>query len=533
MPSGFRANFPINNLKFESSDSGLMVDLLAIGINTPMPVVNPETGDNLFNEDGTPKTFAATEQLLRDAVEHFEGGILNLNHTPVKVGDISSVYFSNGFALKGLVTCDRIADHVRNNTYSGLSAEGQVLGNPTSPNAIRVTAVSFLTELPGACDKEICHVKAFAGSDGAEDVDFEASWEPAYEKYWSYIIDQNEKINQSRAKKIFLLLDGDPQNKGSWKYPCAVIGSDGEPHDDEEGLMAAYKRAAQQGETGLFSKIKSRMRKIGMEIPDGLKGSKPKLQVQYDKENKKFSASVLDPLTNDILETQEVIVVENSPNIKDGVNMPKKEEKVEVAEEAPATEKAIEAPPAKAEVPVVETPVIPEKKEEPAVKTEEVEKKEIPVIKPEILENEIHELDPWVVIKSTLGISNMDEFNQIKSAAEKLPSLENKVKELSSYKAESQKKWIRETYSPAIWDGKTKIGDSEVPKIDVVFEQYLKDPAAFVQENFEDSMSFAASKKGVKMAGSAVESVETEKTRREAEVDGAVSHIFHKTGKRR
>lgn len=86
-------------------------------------------------------------------------------------------------------------------------------------------------------------------------------WAAAYD-------DDSGKIDEPLAKKYFMLLDGDPQNKTSYSYPFWYVGSD--PHIS----VGAVKAIA-----GALSGSR------GADAPDGLK---PKVETLYKRINAKY-----------------------------------------------------------------------------------------------------------------------------------------------------------------------------------------------------------------------------------------------------
>lgn len=501
----FKAALPNQNVSFDTPSEGapLKVRLLAITPGTELP---------LRNEQGvTVETFLASEELIRGAVSTSLGGLLTVNHEdPIssRIGIFSRTTYDNGFVVDGEVLCPRWKKNIINGGYQGISVEGSIEGEMSSPSKMQIFAVSFLSESEGACSlinedgDENCRVEIMS-----DEINIEAAWAPEYDSLWSYI-ETDGKINQAKAKKVFLMRTGDGTNRTDWHYPISKMTVGG-PEDDPEGLMAAYKRAAQQGETDLFSKIRSRMRKTGMTIPDGLKASKTKLEASFDEKSGKFSAKILDE-DNEVLSEKEILIID-STNVK-GVKMPDETKPVEAevkieAAIAPAVEAPVIAPvvepviEAKApEVPIIETPAI------------------IPVEVPAM----IKEMDPWAVIKTELGIGSKDEFTALKTAADRAKNIDALMAEnaeLKSFKVDKQKAYLADIYPPAL----TK-------DIDSFYSEYVKDPIEFTQKYSSDAIKFAASK-NVTLKGSAVESKDTEETKRQAEISGAVNYLYKRNGR--
>jgi hypothetical protein len=503
------------DVSFERSGDALKVNVLAITPGTELP---------LRDADGKAvASFVATSDLIKSAISSFRGGIFNVDHDSIPetmIGTFDSVSYKDGYFVSGSILCPQWKERILAGTFKGVSAEGFCTGDDiTNPDSFSVYAVSFLTDNPGACPlaDSACRVDLIMDEEKIEAAKIEAAWVPNYNAFWSYI-ETDGKINQAKAKKIFLKKTGDGTNRGNWHYPTCKMTENG-PVDSDEGLMTAYKRAAQQGETGLFSKIRSRMRKIGMEIPEGLKASKSKLEASFDKESGKFSAKMLDEDDEIISEVQII----NDLHVKGAEMLPKSEEIVEVKVEAKVeasaetlveapTEPIIEAkaPEVVAEAPTIETPTAPVAEVPAAVVVEQ----------PKTLD--------WDVIKTELGLSSKDDFEQMRTTAQKYAETQAKLDEilketesLRAFKIDKQKAYLKEMYPPAL----TK-------NIDAFYADYVKDPLEFTQKYAEDATKFAGSK-NVVLAGSAAESQETEKTRREAEIKGAVTYLYKKNGRSR
>jgi hypothetical protein len=494
--------------------------------------VVPGTILPLRNSKGeTVATCEASESLIRGSIASFLGMLLNVDHQdPIatRIGVGSRVYYENGMIVEGDVYCPIWKEKILSGKYSGVSIEGSIIGDDISkPQSMSVYAISFLTTernpKGGACPtldangNPMCVVEIIQDNEDEDEAILSAAWTPNYESFWSYI-ETDGKINQSKAKKIFLKKTGDGTNRGDWHYPIAHMTESG-PEPDSEGLMAAYKRAAQQGETGLFSKIRSKMRSIQMEIPEGLKASK--LEASFDKSTQTFSAKIVDE-NNEVLSEKNIIIINDSNK---GDEMKKKEEIVveaaavvetpavvvvpEVVEVPPSPEVVVEAAGLIDASVVVPTPAAVEVPLAPVI--------EAPVAEPKKLD--------WELVSQEIGIKSKDEFTLIKQNADKIPDLEKKIdlilKEnegLREYKDTQTKKFLLENYPPAV-----------VRDIAASFAEYTKDPAAFTQKYDEDRVKFAASK-SVKLAGSAAESELTDEARRALEVKNAVSYLKRRNG---
>ena len=225
-------------------------------------------------------------------------------------------------------------------------------------------------------------------------------------------------------------------------------------------------------------------------------------------------------------DNKKIIIVNN--NDLRGSEMPTKKEVIveakveEVKVEAAVVETPIETPAepqVEASAPeVLETPAIIETPVTPAAAE----------ILPTPAASVLEPLDPWVVIRSELGINSRDDFVQLKTAAEKAKDLEVKIDKiltentgLKSYKMESEKKWLKETMPPALWDREGKI--------ETLHSEMTADPVSFQMKYIDDIVRFAASK-SVVLAGSAVESKETEETRKMAERIERRDSFLNKTG---
>ncbi len=463
----FKASLPDESLKIEASETGLNVEVIALVEGAEIPMICPKTNDYLRAEDGSVKTLKITVPLMESAPKYFDKGIYNVDHKPdTMIGPLDSIaYNDKKLITKGSINNPVWIERIKTNNYSGVSVEGKTIGDFPQVDAIQLTAVSFLGEKEPACSKDKCSTKIEAANP-----DVEGKWSPNYDAFWSYI-EEDGKINMTRANEIFLTHEGSGENRGDWKYPTAIM-SDGKPKQDSEGLMAAFKRAAQQGETGLYSKLRSRMRSIGMEIPPGLKASAEEVEV-------KASSAQND---NSITITTSIVDI-------DGTVITEKEFVFELK-----GEKMVDQPevPAQAEVPaapVVATPATP-------------------VIEPAVLKP----VDPWTVIKSEIGIGSKDEFEAMKSNASKYTSASERLNFLEGFYRDSQKKFIQENFPPAVWDGEVEENGAKVKLLDKAVDEYLTSPQNFNMKYLADAIKFAAAKAGgSEMRGSAVENPEIQK----------------------
>ena len=117
-----------------------------------------------------------------------------------------------------------------------------------------------------------------------------------------------------------------------------------------------------------------------------------------------------------------------------------------------------------------------------------------------------------------MGISSLEEFEQIRDTATKVDSVVGQITSLTSeigklqeqnevlaaFKVETEKRWLQDTYPPAV-----------VKDIAAAHAEFVSDPATFVQKYQEDAIKFAAAK-DAKFMGSAAESKDTETARMEA-----------------
>ncbi len=498
----FAASLPTENVSCEQNGDSLKVKIMAVVPGTILPLRN--------SKGETVATCEASESLIRGSIASFLGMLLNVDHQdPIatRIGVGSRVYYENGMIVEGDVYCPIWKEKILSGKYSGVSIEGSIIGDDISkPQSMSVYAISFLTiernPKGGACPtldangNPMCVVEII--KDNEDEAILSAAWTPNYEAFWSYI-ETDGKINQSKAKKIFLKKTGDGTNRGDWHYPIAHMTESG-PEPDSEGLMAAYKRAAQQGETGLFSKIRSKMRSIQMEIPEGLKASK--LEASFDKSTQTFSAKIVDE-DDETLSEKQIIIINDSNK---GEEMKKKEE---IVVEAAA---AVETP---ADVPeVIETSPSPEVVVEaaglidpsvttiPAPAAVEVPPTiEVPIVEPKKLD--------WELVAQEIGIKSKDEFTLIKQNADKIPDLEKRIdlilKEnegLKSFKIETEKKWLLDQYPPSI-----------TRDIAAAHSEFTKDPGVFVQKYAEEAYKFKAAA-SVKLQGSAAESELSEEARK-------------------
>ena len=477
---------------------------LKIKVKTMAPGVIVPIRDDKHN---VLSQFEITSEMLQMAANKAQkGGVFNINHLDGhenEIGTWDKAYFENdGFFVEGSITCPKWIDRILKKDFSGLSPEGPILGKIESPNGVFIEKVSFLTSdyspEGGACGNDICgvvEVKSMEGSAVQDpNIQMEAAWNPDEAAFWAYIKDKDGNINQSRAKKVFLLkrpgTDGTRQS--DWAYPFVVM-ENGSPVPDEEGLMAAYKRAAQQGEKGLFGKIRSKMRSIGATIPPGLKGSK--VEASYHKNDDggmTFTAQAVED-DGEIIAEKELIFAASKI---EGDTMVEETKEINNAKQE-----------------VIETILKPASSAVPPI-----------------------QYDPEAILKATYDIDGAT----LKAMKEKMPVLEKDLKAAQAIAAEiptlkeqllkatevitgyrvkereTLKTTLMSRYPPALWKEDKKIivkeGDKEVekvvPGIDVFVDEYLKDPVAMQNAHYEEMIQFAAAKiGGVKMEGSSAASV--------------------------
>jgi hypothetical protein len=490
------------NITYENSDSesSLKVRLFAIAIGTKLPLRD--------EQGGVVATFEASEALIQDAVLRSKCGLITLNHNdPIesRIGVFSSVSYDSGFVINGEVTCPRWKERIVNGQYTGLSVEGKIEGEMTNPSSMEIYAVSILSEAQGACPlvdsegNQVCRVEVLQDDDGLESNSIEAAWDgsAAEKQIWNYATDENGEVIPSKAKKCFLKVDGDPTKKGSYSYPYVAI-INGKTAPNRDGLLAALKFASgamgAEKNQSIIRKIKTIMNKSGMELPPSLQA---RLEQKSTIENgqQTIVASVFDPTTDEVLDSQKILVINS---IQGEHIMAKKEEKIKVEAQA---EEAI---------PVVETPEVVASVSEAVVEAAVVDTPAVPapaieVVAPPVVEKTLD----WSLVSQEFGIKSKDEFNSIKEAAGRIPSLEEKIngilkenESLKSFKIETEKKWLLDSYPPAI----TK-------DIAAAHAEFTRDPAAFVQKYAEDSYKFKAAS-SVKLQGSAAESSLTEEAKK-------------------
>ena len=503
----FAGSFPKENITYENSVSSdaLKVVVLAVVPDTELPLRDSE--GNVIT------TVKATEDLIRGAVSTFKGGIFNVDHMGIPetmIGVFDSVIYDGGFKVSGSILCPQWKEKIQSGNFSGVSIEGDVYGEISNPDSIEIKAISFLSHernpAGGACPlkdlegKSVCNVEVVE-----DDGSIEAAWDgsAAEKQIWNYATDESGAVVPSKAKKCFLKVEGDPIKKGSYSYPYVTIVS-GKPVPNREGLVAALKFAsgamgAEKNRT-IIRKIKTIMSRNGMDLPPSLQA---RLEQKSIIENGQHTivASVFDPSTDEIIDSQKIIVINDS--IIQGEQMTKVDEPGTppvldwglVSKELGISSKdefmAIKASADK--VPSLEKQIGEVLEENKTLKASASPEKVL----------------DWNLVSQEIGVKSKEDFGLIKSVADKVPSLEKQVgdllketESLKSFKIETEKKWLTDTYPPAI----TK-------DIDSIHTEFIRDPAGFVQKYAEDAVKFAASK-SAKLQGSAVESELTEEARK-------------------
>jgi hypothetical protein len=441
----FAGNFPKENITYDNSVSdALKVVVLAVVPGTDLPLRD--------DEGKVVATFKATEDLIHGAISSFRGGIFNTDHESIPetmIGVYDSVIYDEGFKVSGSVLCPIWRKKISSGEFSGVSIEGDITGEMTNPDSMKISAISFLSieKSPqgGACpltDSEgnpVCKVEILQDNeDELESNSIKAAWDgsAAEKQIWDYATNENGEVVPSKAKKCFLKVDGDPTKKGSYSYPYVTI-SDGKPVPNRDGLLAALKFASgAMGATkdqSIIRKIKTIMNKSGMDLPPSLQA---RLEQKSTVENgqQTIVASVFDPITDEILDSQKILVINSSIQ---GEHMTKKEDlKIKVEAQAEETVPAVEVPEIVASVPeaVVEAAVV--NTDTPAVPATVIE-----VPAPVAVEKTLD----WSLVSQELGIKSKDEFTLIKEAAGKIPSLEEKIstilkenESLKSFKIETE-----------------------------------------------------------------------------------------------
>jgi len=503
MSSYFAAKADKQNLSYAVNPGGsLQIKVLAIVPGTQMPI---------RNSDGEVETtFEATKDLISEAISSFKSpGMFDVDHKLKKsqIGFFDNVSFNDGFMASGTLTCPTWISKVKSGDYSGVSAFGSVEGDLSHPNKMNICAISFLSNENspdgGACayrtkeDPNKCGVTIMEnGSEVDPKLAIEASavvesaWSPDYKSFWNFMEDKDGKIDVSKGNQVFLMHTGDGSLRGDYKYPFVKI-ENGKPVPDPEGLHAAFSRAMQNKETSILSRIKTEMKKAGMQIPDGLKAIRAKYQLKasYNKENKTFNAQVIDPEDDYVVSEKEIMLQNEGLNMNEIVETPKVEAAAAtpavVETPAPAVQAAVPEVPAAPEVPVAApTPVAVE---QPKVET--------PVTQ-----------DPWSIIKTELGIASKEDFLKMKALADEVPGLKENLSALEAFQADVVKKNLRDMYPPSLWEGEVEKDGKKIPKLDIFYQESKTLPAAVFNQRYqEDSLKFAASKTSGKMAGSAVE----------------------------
>jgi len=275
----FAGNFPKENITYDNSVSdALKVVVLAVVPGTELPLRD--------DEGKVVATFKATEDLIHGAISSFRGGIFNLNHEAIPdtmIGVYDSVIYDNGFKVSGSILCPVWKEKIMSGDYSGISIEGDIIGEMTNPDSIKINAISFLSieENPqgGACPlvdsegNQVCKVEII--QDELESNSIQAAWDgtSAEKQIWSYATDKEGNVVPAKAKKCFLKIDGDTSRKESYSYPFVTI-SNGSPTPNREALISALKYASgARGATkdpSIIRKIKTIMMKNEMDLPPSL-----------------------------------------------------------------------------------------------------------------------------------------------------------------------------------------------------------------------------------------------------------------------
>ena len=445
----FKASLPGTNVSFDEpneAEGPLKVKLLAIVPGVELP---------LRDENGRAvATFAASEDLIKVAVSASRGGLLTLNHQdPIqsRIGVFSSVSYDEGFVVNGEVLCPKWKENIVSGNYTGISVEGSIEGEMTSPSKMEIYAVSFLDKANGACPLEdedgnpVCKVDVIMD----EDEIIEAAWDgqAAEKAIWAYATDKNGDIIASKAKKCFLKVEGDPKVKESYSYPYVRINN-GTTAPNREALIAALKYASgargADKDSSLIRRIKRVMTREGMELPPSLQARLEQKSIIENGQNK-ITASVFDPTTDELIDSKEIIII----NVKGAEIMPESEKIVETKVEAEAetvVEAAVVEAPAETPVePIVEANSAPEVVAEAPI----VEAPSTPAAADIPAAPVVVELDIWDVIRKELGINSKEDFVQLKTAADQfaetkknLDTILSENAGLKSFKIDTEKKWL-------------------------------------------------------------------------------------------
>jgi hypothetical protein len=444
------------------------------------------------------------------------------------IGVYDSVIYDEGFKVSGSILCPIWKEKIISGDFSGVSIEGDIVGEMENPDSMKISAISFLSEAQGACplvDSEgnpVCRVEVLQDEDELESNSIEAAWDgsTAEKQIWNYATGENGEVIPSKAKKCFLKVDGDPTKKGSYSYPYVTIVND-KPVPNRDGLLAALKFASgamgAEKNQSIIRKIKTIMNKSGIDLP-------PSLQARLEQKSTVESgqqtivASVFDPVTDEVLDSQKILVIKSIQ----GEYMA---EKIET-DTPPNVEKTLDWSLVSKELGIgskdefVTIKAAADKVLSLETQIGEV-LKENESIKAEISEKGVN----WDLVSQEIGIKSKDEFILLKDEASKIPSLEKKIDDiikenesLKSFKIETEKKWLLDSYPPAI----TK-------DIAAAHAEFVLDPAAFVQKHAEEAFKFKAAA-SVKLQGSAVESELTEEAKRDLEVKNAVNYLKRRNG---
>lgn len=520
----------------------LQVDIWCLDEKTKLPLVKEGTTERLLDAEGNQLFFECNSDLLRNSIfESTSKIIFDANHDlSTNIGTVDTLYLDNEdqptkLGAQGFIENPYWVEAVKNNNYTGISVYGNLVNGLPEPTALNITRISFLDQKPGACDKERCFVKTAV----AAEWDGSGAQKRLFEKFSN---DADGTLNKSSLKKYFAIVDGDGSKKGDYSYPIGDV-IDGTAKITKDGIWTAYNFAKREDEQnrhpGLVNKLIKIMKKEGIELPPSVKADNGETEekvkesvletetiISEEDKNKEVHTHTYE--VDHIGHTHNKELYEKEPeennNIKniDNVNNNIDEDKlnkineddnmVKLSEEdrtflADSISSAIKEG--------FETIAAGFKAEAPE------EGPEGPNIEEHLAT--IEPVDFWSLAKENIGL-NEKEFGQLKESAGQIPTLTEQLNGIqeqllasNAIVEEFRKKELSDKFPAAFIEGVETVTETidgkevskEVSKLDLLYQEYIKDSAKFTDKYLDVIADHRLNLKNVSVAAGSASSVMT------------------------
>ena len=512
----------------ESSPDKLSIDIWCLAEHTKLPLVKDGTTERLLDAEGNQLFFECSSDLLKNSIFKSASQIIfDANHDlETNIGTVDTLYLDNDetpskLGARGLIDNPYWVEAIKNNNYTGISVYGSLVNGLPEPTALNITRISFLDSKPGACDKERCFVKSAVA----------AAWDgdEAEKRLFEKFTDADGNLIKSSLKKYFAVVDGDGSKRKDYSYPIGDV-VDGTAEITKEGIWTAFNFAKRESEQknhpGLVNKLIKIMKKEGIELPPSVKAEESEEVKEPEKELNK-----VEPDEKFIeKETEENNNIKNIDNLNNNIDedelnkIDEDDNMVKLSEEdrtflANSISSAIKEG--------FETIKAGFKAEAPE------EGLEGPKIDEHILST-IEPLDFWAMAKENIGLDET-EFGLLKESAGQVPTLTEQLngiqEQLNASNAiveEFRKKELSAKFPAAFIEGVETITETidgkevskEVPKLDLLYQEYSKDSTKFMDKYLDVIAGHMANLKNVGVAaGSAVPQITPEKARRNEELE--------------